>query len=927
MTYPAYRVGIDIGSTTIKLVMLDRNDELVYDIYERHGSDVRTTMLAVLQAAQSKLGDITFNIALTGSGALDLASKLEIPHIQEVKAAEIAIRHLFPDATAAIDLGGEDAKVIVFKNGVTSYHMNDACAGGTGAFLDQMASLLNVSIEDMNELAAKATKPCQIPSRCGVFAKTEIQTLINANEPIENIAAGIYAAIANQSIGQLAKGELRGKQRIIFLGGPLSYSSELRQAFRTHAWLADSSFVLPKTAKYCVAIGAAMGSAENAKTESFSSLLGAIQRVDDISAGITFRAPLFDDDHAYQQFLADNPIITHIDLPVEPGAKVYLGIDAGSTTRKVVAIDDDGEIVWSDYDYNRGSLKDFSARIRNEIIKRKFEVMHATAIGYGEKFLISDGLATSGEVETIAHLEAARKKYQDIDFVIDIGGQDVKIFHFEGSELRDVQLNEACSSGCGSFIKTYAETLGLSPEEFDQKACSAQKPVDLGSRCTVFMNSNVKSAQRHGASIADIAAGISYSVIANVLYKVTKTKLYGTVIAQGGTLWNNSVLRALELETDAKVIRPDIAGLMGAYGAALLAQKRAHGEHWFLNTPTDINMQRTKLDLLVNRKAEDYRSTNTSFQNERVGIPLALGMFEDYPFWHAFFSNLGYEVVPSNLSNAKTYERGIGSIFSGTVCYPAKLLHGHVIDLVERNIKFIWMPFIKWELSENRNASNHYNCPVVMGYPYAVKQNMAGYLTDHQVTMFADPLPLDNLQKLQKELHKVDFLAHIPARRLHEALIVANGARTAFHAQISLATDLAIAQAKQEERRIIILAGHPYHIDPEVSHDYASLINELGVAVITEDGVANKQTFDHPRVLDQWVYHSRLYRAAVYAIEHDDTDLIQIVSFGCGIDAVTSTQVQEILQNAGKPYTQLKVDDVRNPRAALIRIRSLLALK
>jgi predicted CoA-substrate-specific enzyme activase len=899
-----------------------------YAKYQRHSSDIQATIFKMLREAVSRFGTTEITVTMTGSGAMNMARLLGLRHIQEVKATGRAVREFIRDANAVVELGGEDAKCIVLlSNGSERMRMNDSCAGGTGAFIDQMATLLKTDAGGLNEMAMGAEKACRISSRCGVFAKSDIQPLLNSDEPLANIAAGIFRAIASQTIGQLAQGDLKGGQHIVLLGGPLTFNSELRRAFETHERLAGARFSCPENAEYFVAIGAALYAGDETATTTFAELCEKLQRTSSEKSALDYLQPLFSSEEELAKFRLSHPKKSKIDREIPAGAKLYLGMDAGSTTRKAVVIDDDGEVVWSDYYYNDGSVLSFAERLSQLIAERDYNILHSVAIGYGEDGLIKHGIAASGEVETMAHLRAARELYTDVDYVVDIGGQDVKVFAFNGSELRDVQLNEACSSGCGSFLKTYADSLGFSAEEFDELACSAEHPVDLGTRCTVFMGSNVKNAQRHGAALSDIAAGLEYSVVNNLLYKVVKGKLSGRIVAQGGTLWNDGVYRALQLKTGAEVLRPEMAGLMGAYGAALLARDRAHGAKWHHAEPTDINMINFKLDLLKRYNSQSYWDASQSWAGKmKVGIPLALGMFEDYPFWHAFFSKLGFEVVPSDISDRDTYEKGISSIFSGTVCYPAKLLHGHIVNLVERGIKEIWMPFVKWEVPEDRDANNHYNCPVVMGYPYAAKANMAEYLDGHDVRMFTPVLPLDKPQKLMRELRKLDWLVHFSSAELKVALKKAFDAQRCFRMAIEMKGEMMLKEIRRRGLRAFVVAGHPYHIDPEINHGVGQTITRLGIAVLTEDSVAHLARSGRLRVSNQWMYHARLYRAARFVSEQPDLEFVQLVSFGCGLDAVTATQIQEILEEVGKPYTQLKVDDVSDTRPARIRIRSLLAL-
>ncbi|MFV0485454.1 MAG: acyl-CoA dehydratase activase [Candidatus Saccharimonadales bacterium] len=922
------RVGLDVGSTTLKCVVLNAENELVHAVYQRHNSDIGATILTILSDAAEKFGDEPIVATMTGSGAIDMARQLGLRHVQEVKATSIAVRTFIADADAVVEIGGEDAKCIVLlPNGSERMRMNDSCAGGTGAFIDQMATLIKTDATGFNEIAKRSENPAQISSRCGVFAKSDIQPLLNSNRPLGDIAAGVYRAIASQTIGQLAQGDLKSGQHIVLLGGPLTFCSELRKAFEQHRRLAGAKFTCPKNAEYYIAIGAALSAASETCT-SFGELHAKLKGLPAEKGALKCLPPLFENAEELQEFREKNPKMMSGGRSAGIDSRIYVGIDAGSTTRKAVFIDQDGNIVWSMYDYNDGSVKKFGEDVERVIYEQDLRVQHKVAIGYGEDVLVKSGVATSGEVETVAHQRAAQELYEDVDFVIDIGGQDVKMFEFSGGRLVDLQLNEACSSGCGSFLKAYADSLGLIPEEFDELACTAKNPIDLGTRCTVFMGSNVKNAQRHGADLADIAAGLEYSVVNNLLHKVVKKKLHGRIVAQGGTLWNDGVYRALQLTTGAEVLRPEMSGLMGAYGAALLARDRANGAKWHQAEPTDLNMVKFKLELLLKHNSDEYQDSHKNSWGDlgEIGIPFALNMYENYPFWNAFLGTLGYKVVLSDVSDKNTYEQGIWSIFSGTVCYPAKLLHGHVVNLVERGVKKIWMPFIKWENSEDKSATNHYNCPVVMGYPYAVASNMYEYLRGNDVTMYSDPIPFDKPKKLIAVLAEHELFKRFDKYDMRRALTNAQEAQKCFQMAVMLKGGQMLEQARESGLRTFVLAGHPYHIDPEVNHGIAELVNRLGVAVLTEDSVAHLARTGKTRMSNQWVYHARLYGAARFVAKQTDVDLVQLVSFGCGLDAVTATEVQYILEGAGKPYTQLKVDDVRDTRPARIRIRSLLAL-
>ncbi|MCL1839533.1 acyl-CoA dehydratase activase [Candidatus Saccharibacteria bacterium] len=920
------RVGLDIGSTTIKIVVLDAADQILHKRYERHGADVGATLHRLITEAEQLFDGIEITVSMTGSGALSLSEALSINFIQEVNASELAIRRFSPETDTVIELGGEDAKAIFIYPDKVGYEMNDTCAGGTGAFIDQMASLLDTDADGLDALAKLATKTHGIASRCGVFAKSDIQPMINSSVPQSEIAASIFLAVANQVIGNLMKGKKDRCHHVTLLGGPLAFTSELRHAFRKR--LPDAEVVCPENAEFYIALGAALAS-EKAPSTSLHKILESIEKAPALKVGLPRLKRLFADESERANFRRNHKTkIVHAQVAnQEP---LFLGIDAGSTTFKAALINEDRQIVWSHYDSNRGNINERIERTKRQLTG--YNIVHSVAVGYGEDRIIKSGLANSGEVETVAHLTAAKFLNPKVDFILDIGGQDMKGIWVKDGVVSKVQLNEACSSGCGSFIETYAKPLGLTMDQFDDLACSSTSPVGLGTRCTVFMNSGIKQAQKEGIPLSDIAAGLSYSVVHNALYKVFRVNsaedLGRNIVVQGGTFLNDSILRAFELEVGATVIRPEIAGLMGAFGAALLAHKRAHNPKLIpkivSHTEELPNLYETKLNLLVNRHSEDYWPSHDEplAPHNIIGIPLALNMFENYPFWHAFFSSLGYRVIPSQISDKTTYQKGIDTIFSGMVCYPAKLLHGHIIDLIDRGVKRIWMPLIKWELAE-KDQKKHFNCPVVMGYPHAVKQNMP-IIKASGATMFTDPLPYDKPRALLKHLIALPFVADHDRWRINRAFKNAQAADRQFKQAMHNAGKTALKYLAEHDVRGIVLAGHPYHIDPEVNHDIPKMLNSLGVAVLTEDSIAHLTENGQLRVSNQWVYHARLYRSARFVAQHANLDLIQLVSFGCGLDAVTSDQVQEILEAAGKIYTQLKIDEMSDSRPARIRARTLL---
>jgi predicted CoA-substrate-specific enzyme activase len=927
---PKYKVGLDIGSTTIKVVTLDVESNIVFKHYERHGADIKATLRNILTKAKQQFGNASFTVSATGSGALSLGQILDIPFVQEVNASSLAVKRLLThfDADAIIELGGEDAKVVVIRNGHTELTMNDICAGGTGAFIDQMATLLGTDADGLDELAKKATRTHPIASRCGVFAKSDIQVLINKGTSSENLAKSVLVAVVNQTISNLMKGRRQDCRNIVLLGGPLTFMSELGKSFADK--LAPAEVYLPDDAQYYVALGAAFSSEQNQQTTSFAQLTQRLEQTMEFGISNIGRLPrLFGNPEDLVAFREVHKTkIEHAEHTLDE--QVYVGIDAGSTTIKAIVINGRREILHSTYLPNDGKLDWHIARLKEELVG--YSIAHTVAIGYGERRMIDSGLASSGEVETVAHLKAAKYLNPNVSFVIDIGGQDIKVFWVRNGVIYKIQLNEACSSGCGSFIKTYADGIGLTLDEFDQLACESSRPVDLGTRCTVFMNSLTKQAQKEGIDKADIAAGIAYSVVRNALYKVIQltpgVSLGSHIVVQGGTFLNDSVLRAFEIETGAQVIRPEIAGLMGAYGAALLAQERASDPAYSQEVPviteSGPNLIEMKLQLLVHRKSKDFWPEGQVEPTGVIGIPLALNMYDDYPYWHALFSSLGFQVILSNISNENTYNRALDTIFSGTVCYPAKLAHGHILDLVEQGVKIIWAPLIKWARIE-RKQRNHFNCPVVMGYFDAVKHNISA-LETNEVEFYGEPIPYDKPEVLLQYFRKINFLSKFTNQELGRALAVAEQENSRFKSYIRVAGKAALEWIRQEGRHGIVLAGHPYHIDPEVNHGIPELIANLGLAVFTEDSIAHlaSDQVGELRVSDQWTYHRRGYDAAWVVANTRELDLIQLVSFSCGIDAVTSDQIRDILEDSDKIYTMLKIDEMSSRRPALIRIRSLL---
>ena len=1004
-------IGIDVGSTTVKLAILDDAHNVRYSIYQRHHADVRATIVEVLEKAAEEFGDEVMTIAITGSGGLLLAQWLGIEFVQEVIASKTAVETFIPKTDVAIELGGEDAKIIYFDQGIEQ-RMNGTCAGGTGAFIDQMAALLDTDAGGLNELAKSHTTIYPIASRCGVFAKTDVQPLLNEGARKEDIAASIFQSVVTQTISGLACGRpIRGY--VAFLGGPLQYLPELRKRFYETLELDDEHIIVPDNAHLFVASGCAIAGTEsdNARPERLNDVVERLKGLGDIQGSEVVRlAPLFADEDEYAEFKRrhDTEVVRRGDLASYEGT-AYLGIDAGSTTFKAALIAEDGALLWSHYASNKGDVlgcaKSALAAMYQALPVTDdghplVRIGHATVTGYGEALLLEALRVDSGEIETVAHLRGAQEMLPGVEFILDIGGQDMKCLRVKDGVIDHIMLNEACSSGCGSFIESFASGLNLDVSEFAKTAIGAENPVDLGSRCTVFMNSRVKQAQKEGATVGDIAAGLAISVIKNALFKVIKIRdphdVGSKVIVQGGTFLNDAVLRAFEQLSGVNAVRPDIAGNMGAFGAALLARDRfsrqdsqvsgllsldalealapthktvrckACSNHCLL-TVNDFGKdeitgkhrrfitgnrcekgagalgQATRGEKVPNlfeyksRRLFDHYTPLAAEDAPRgtVGIPRALNMYENYPFWFTFFTQLGWRVVLSDPSTKKTYEAGIESMPSESVCYPAKLSHGHIMNLLDKHPDFIWFPCSKWERQEDEGAGNHFNCPIVASYAEALRLNIDELRTSD--VQFLNPwLPYDRKDLLKKRLYEDLVKAHpdlmgkgvpAPTRAEVDAAVEAAWAEDeAFKRDMRTKGEQTLAWMEQTGTHGIVLAGRPYHNDPEINHAIPELLTSFGLAVLTEDSIAHLGTLERPiRLVDQWMYHTRLYAAAKVATGRKDLDLIQLNSFGCGLDALTTDQVQEILERAGKVYTVLKIDEVSNLGAARIRVRSLLA--
>ena len=973
-----HTLGIDIGSTTVKIAILDENDNLVFSDYERHFANIQETLADLLQKAENQLGELTLCPVITGSGGLTLANHLEVPFVQEVIAVSTSLQKLAPKTDVAIELGGEDAKIIYFENGNVEQRMNGICAGGTGSFIDQMASLLQTDAPGLNEYAKHYKALYPIAARCGVFAKTDIQPLINDGATKEDLSASIFQAVVNQTISGLACGKpIRG--HVAFLGGPLHFLSELKAAFIRTLKLDDEHIIAPDNSHLFAAIGSAL----NAKQDVTVSLIKLKERMRTtikLDFEVERMEPLFATEEDYQAFHERQSAykVKTGDLSTYKG-KCFLGIDAGSTTTKTALVGEDGTLLYSFYSNNNGNpLKTTISSIQEiyELLPDDAEIAFSCSTGYGEALIKAALLLDEGEVETVSHYYAAAFFDPEVDCILDIGGQDMKCIKIRNQTVDSVQLNEACSSGCGSFIETFAKSLNYTVQDFAKAALFAKHPIDLGTRCTVFMNSKVKHAQKEGAEVSDISAGLAYSVIKNALYKVIKvsdaSELGKHIVVQGGTFYNDAVLRSFEKIANCQAIRPDIAGIMGAFGAALIARERyQEGEKTSMLSIDQINsLQYTtsmancrgctnNCRLTINKfsggrkyisgnrcerglgkeKNKDHIPNLFDYKYKRifsyeplssdkatrgqVGIPRVLNMFENYPFWYTFFTELKYQVVLSPTSTRKIYELGIESIPSESECYPAKLAHGHVTWLIRNGVKFIFYPCIPYERNEFPDAVNHYNCPIVTSYAENIKNNV-DELNDPSITFRNPFMAFTSEEILTNRL--VEEFPDIPAAEVKAAAHKAWDELSAVHRDVQKKGEETLRYLKETGRRGIVLAGRPYHIDPEIHHGIPDMINSYGIAVFTEDSVAHLGHVERPiRVNDQWMYHSRLYSAANFVKTREDLDLIQLNSFGCGLDAVTTDEVYEILDGSDKIYTCLKIDEVNNLGAARIRIRSLIA--
>lgn len=961
------RVGLDVGSTTIKCVVLNEDNNIIYKDYKRHYSHIKDNIIEKLKELKDK--NIIPNdvmLAISGSAGMGIAEGSEIPFVQEVYATRVAAEKLIPGTDCIIELGGEDAKILFLTDGM-EVRMNGSCAGGTGAFIDQMATLLNVDITEINGLAKDHQKLYSIASRCGVFAKSDIQPLLNQGASKSDIAASIFYAVVNQTIGGLAQGrEIEGK--VAYLGGPLTFLSELKNAFDK---VLNTNGICPENSLYYVSIGAALCAKKEIMIDK------AIERMIIFSNKATYQynSPLFKDQEDYDKFIERHNKARVETLPLDGyNGNLYLGIDSGSTTLKFVLIDEEGNIRFEDYEPNKGNPVSVVKRIFDELYEKypNLKIKASASTGYGEDLVKNAFKLDGGLVETMAHFTAAKKFMPNVDFIIDIGGQDIKCFKIENDVISNIFLNEACSSGCGSFLQTFANALGYDIKDFANLGLMAKKPVDLGSRCTVFMNSSVKQAQKDGATIDNISAGLSISVVKNALYKViraTNKKALGEhIVVQGGTFLNKAVLRAFERELNLEVVCPNIAGLMGAYGAALYAKSLKIKESTiitkdelkdFLHTVKNIQCQGCNNHCLLtintfknnpnkfisgnkcekplgntktvkgNNLYEYIRNKLTSYKpkentkNGEIAIPLVLNMYELYPFWHTFFTSLDFKVINSGFSNERIYSLGQHTIPSDTVCYPAKLAHGHIEKLIVDGHKTIFYPCMSYNIDEGL-GDNHYNCPIVAYYPQNILNNVGKI---KEINFISDFMALDNKDKFKEHIIFI-LKKYYPKLKKKDILTAVDLAYDEYNNYLKDIRNKGmeyINDAREKKQEIIVLAGRPYHQDPQVNHGIDKLISDMGATVVSEEAISNLNEKFPVGVLNQWTYHSRLYSAAKYCIHNKDMNLVQLVSFGCGLDAITTDECKSILERNNKIYTQIKIDEITNLGAVKIRLRSLFA--
>lgn len=967
-----YKIGIDAGSTTLKCIVLNEEDKILYSNYERHYSKVREKLIEELENIKGIIENKKFKIAITGSAGYGISKEYNLPFVQEVFATTLAIKRYYDDVDVAIELGGEDAKII-FLTGGFEERMNSSCAGGTGAFIDQMAHLMGLTVDEMDNLSLKHENIYEIASRCGVFAKTDIQPLLNQGARKEDISASVFQSVVNQTIGGLAQGRsIEGK--IMFLGGPLYFCKGLRERFIKTLKLKDNDVVSPENAQVFVAIGSAIYSKENNKKYEYEELLNTIKENHNEISTMNVIDPLFNSEEEYNEFKERHKKakVKVSDINNYTG-DAYVGIDAGSTTTKVVLIDKEDNILYEYYGSNKGNpievVKKELKHIYN-ICGEKIRIMGSAVTGYGEELIKKAFSIDFGIVETVAHYIAASHFNPKVDFILDIGGQDIKCFKIKDGIVANIMLNEACSSGCGSFIESFANQMGYDVETFSKLGLFAKHGADLGSRCTVFMNSSVKQAQKEGATVEDLSAGLSVSVVKNALYKVIRAKsldeLGKNIIVQGGTMYNDAILRAFEKELGMNVIRPSISGLMGAYGCALYAKRKnlkeskiiskedlesfTHkskiakcglctnrcnltinifndGEKYISGNRCEKPTGNKKSESIPNmyqykyKKLREYESLDEG-KRGTIGLPMVLNMYENIPLWATFFKELGFKVVLSDESNKKMYLKGQHTIPSDTVCYPAKLAHGHIENLISKNIEHIFYPCMSYNFDEGI-SDNCFNCPVVAYYPELLKTNVKELDSNNFMMEY---LSLNNKKLLSRQLYEIlnKTFGDIKQKEVKNALEKAYIEYEKYTKHIKEKGEEFIEYAKNNNKKVIVVAGRPYHIDPEINHGIDKVLSSLGIVVLTEDSIEVSHEKPKVNILNQWTYQARLYNAAYYVAKNKDMELIQLVSFGCGTDAITSDEVKDILERNNKIYTQLKIDETNNLGAAKIRIRSLL---
>ncbi|WP_415329665.1 acyl-CoA dehydratase activase-related protein [Clostridium perfringens] len=967
-----YKIGIDAGSTTLKCIVLNEEDKILYSNYERHYSKVREKLIEELENIKGIIENKKFKIAITGSAGYGISKEYNLPFVQEVFATTLAIKRYYDDVDVAIELGGEDAKII-FLTGGFEERMNSSCAGGTGAFIDQMAHLMGLTVDEMDNLSLKHENIYEIASRCGVFAKTDIQPLLNQGARKEDISASVFQSVVNQTIGGLAQGRsIEGK--IMFLGGPLYFCKGLRERFIKTLKLKDNDVVSPENAQVFVAIGSAIYSKENNKKYEYDELLNIIKENHNEISTMNIIDPLFNSEEEYNEFKErhQKAKVKVSDINNYTG-DAYIGIDAGSTTTKVVLIDKEDNILYEYYGSNKGNpievVKKELKHIYN-ICGKKIKIMGSAVTGYGEELIKKAFSIDFGIVETVAHYIAASHFNPKVDFILDIGGQDIKCFKIKDGIVVNIMLNEACSSGCGSFIESFANQMGYDVETFSKLGLFAKHGADLGSRCTVFMNSSVKQAQKEGATVEELSAGLSVSVVKNALYKVIRAKsldeLGKNIIVQGGTMYNDAILRAFEKELGMNVIRPSISGLMGAYGCALYAKRKKikeskiiskedlesfthkskiakcglctnrcnltinifnDGEKYISGNRCEKPTGNKKSESIPNmyqykyKKLREYESLDEG-KRGTIGLPMVLNMYENIPLWATFFKELGFKVVLSDESNKKMYLKGQHTIPSDTVCYPAKLAHGHIENLISKNIEHIFYPCMSYNFDEGI-SDNCFNCPVVAYYPELLKTNVKELDSNNFMMEY---LSLNNKKLLSKQLYGIlsKTFGDIKQKEVKNALEKAYIEYDKYTKHIKEKGEEFIEYAKNNNKKVIVVAGRPYHIDPEINHGIDKVLSSLGIVVLTEDSIEVSNEKPKVNILNQWTYQARLYNAAYYVAKNKDMELIQLVSFGCGTDAITSDEVKDILERNNKIYTQLKIDETNNLGAAKIRIRSLL---